>query len=90
MQVDAIELQTAATSDDGDDFDMDPSQEEGYMQQNVAAADNTDEEYETWEGFGSGTHLTNPSSTSPLTLNHSTQRHRWVKPEMQRAAQGKY
>ena len=69
MQVDAIDLQTEVGNTDGNDFERDPNHEEGHPQPDVGPTNNTNEEYETWEGFGSGMY---PQSMPP-TPTHQEQ-----------------
>lgn len=60
MQLDAVELEAEMSGISNDGFDMDTNHADNHIQPDIVSTgidDGSDQEYESWDGFGSGTYL---------------------------------
>lgn len=76
MQLDAVELEAEMSSISNDGFDMDTNHADNRIQPDIVSTgidDDSDQEYETWDGFGLGTYL---RRRCRFSLNSLIQRHR--------------
>jgi len=78
MQLDAVELEAEMSDINGDSFGVNTNHTDDHIQPDIGSTgmhNDSDQEYESWDGFGSGTYLQKNfwSSLTPSS-SHNTDR----------------